>query len=148
MPYHEDESPIYVFLYYAAGCATAGMIKRILYSDWLAERVRLVCPVSHSVVIVRSRNAPFQDWRWRSFTWQGKNGCVEDLGLSFPLCPTRRDFVLKPYYNKSFIKQAYSFKMAEYLEGSFLYSVLLLTLIQLYKGKLDKKREREIAFLK
>ena len=38
--------------------------------------------------------------------------------------------------------------MAEYLEGSFLYSVLLLTLIQLYKGKLDKKREREIAFLK
>lgn len=38
--------------------------------------------------------------------------------------------------------------MAEYLEGSYLYSMLLLTLIQLYKGKLDKKREREIASLK
>ena len=38
--------------------------------------------------------------------------------------------------------------MAEYLEGSYLYSMLLLTLIQLNKGKLDKKREREITFLK
>ena len=71
---------------------------------------------------------------------------MEDLGLSFPLCPARRDFVLKPYYNKSFINQAYSFKMAEYVEGSYLYSMLLLTFIQLYKGKLDKKRERENSF--
>lgn len=36
--------------------------------------------------------------------------------------------------------------MAEYLEGSYLYSMLLLTLIQLYKGKLDKKRERNNFF--
>lgn len=67
---------------------------------------------------------------------------MEDLGLSFPLCPARRDFVLKSNHNKSFINQAYSLKMAEYLEGSFLYGMLLLALIQLYKSNSTKK-ERE-----